>query len=109
MIVTNPWESDVAVGAEPGGVVVIPPKVVLKPNVTTLPLMGFPPESSTLKVTVEVDVPPVPANETVVGEAETNASEPVAGGVTTSGAEIDAAVPDTEAVIVSVLAQPLSR
>ena len=109
MIETNPWVLEVAVGAEPLGVVVIPPKVVLRPKVTTLPLRGFPPESSTLKVTVEVDVPPVPCNEIVVGEAETYWSVPVAGGVTTRAPEVDAVDPDTEAVIVSVLAQPLSR
>lgn len=109
MIVTSPWALEVAVGAATFGVNVIPPKVVLSPKVTTFPLMGFPPESSTLKVTVDDDVPPVPCNEMVVGEAEKYCSEPVAGGVTTSVAEVDAVVPATEAVIVSVLAQPLSR
>ncbi len=109
MIETNPWLLDVAVGAVPLGVVVIPPTLVLKPNVTTFPASGFPPESKTLKVTVEVDVPPVPCSEIVVGKAETYWIEPVAGGVTTREAEVAAVVPDTEAVTVSVLAQPLSR
>jgi len=108
MIETNPWMSEVAMGAARFGVNVIPPKVVLRPKVTLFPLIPCPPESTTLKVTVEEDVPPVPCREIVVGEAETYCSEPVVGGVTTSVVEVDAVVPDTEAVIVSVVPHALS-
>src|SRR5471030_1461350 len=81
LVTTNPLASEVAV--EGVGVSVIPPTVVLKANVTSFPLIGFPPVSTTLKITCEVSTPPVPFNEMLEGVAETNWIEPAAGGVTT--------------------------
>lgn len=86
-----------------------PPTVVLSPKVTVFPLIGLPPVSRTLNVTSEVGTPPLPFNEIFVGLAETYWIEPVVGGMIVSGAEEEARPPLTEAVTVSVPAQPLSR
>jgi len=106
VVTTSPLASDVAVPE--AGVSVIPPTEVLNANVTGFPLSGFPPESTTLKTTCEVDTPPVPANEMLLGVADTNSIEPTVGGVMTKlvGAEV---TPAAVAVIESVPAQPLSR
>ena len=106
LVTTDPAASEVAV--EGVGVSVIPPTVVLKPKVTVLPLIGFPPVSTTLNTTCEVDTPPVPFKEMLAGVAETNWIEPTVGGVTTRLVEADV-IPATEALIASVPAQPLSR
>jgi hypothetical protein len=103
---TSPLASEVAV-AGGAGVSVIPPTVVLNPKVTVLPLIGFPAESNTLKLTCEASVPPVPFKEMVLGVAETNWIEPVAGGATTKLVESEV-TPAAEAVMTSVPAQPLS-
>lgn len=82
VMTTSPLLSDIAVGGLPAGVRVIPPIVVLKPKDTVVPLNGLPPISTTLNVTCEVSTPPMPFNEMVAGEAETNCKEPMAGAVT---------------------------
>jgi hypothetical protein len=106
LVTTNPAASEVAV--EGLGVSVIPPTVVLNVNVTVLPLIGFPPVSTTLKITCEVSTPPVPFKEMAAGVAEINWIEPTVGAVTTRLVEADV-TPATEALIASVPAQPLSR
>ena len=105
LVTTWPLASEVAV--EGVGVSVIPPTAVLKPNVTVLPLIGFPPVSTTLNITCDVDTPPVPFNEMLAGVAETNWIEPTVGGVMFRlvGADV---MPATEALTASVPAQPLS-
>ena len=88
---------------------VMPPTVVLRPSETVLPPIGLPPVSSTLKVTCEVDIPPLPFKEILTGLADTYCIEPVEGAVILSVAEEEASPPLTEAVTVSISAQPLSR
>src|SRR3989338_7372692 len=105
LVTTSPLASEVAV---PPGVSVIPPTVVLSPKLTVLPLSGMPPVSSTLKVTWAVSMPPVPFKEMLAGAEVTYWIEPAVGAVMVKVAEEDA-IPLTEAVIVSVPAQPLSR
>lgn len=104
---TSPPASEIAV-AGAAGVSVMPPAVVLKPNVTVFPLIGFPPPSNTRKRTCAASVPPIPLKEMLPGVAETNWIDPVAGGVTTRLVEPDV-TPAAKAVITSVPAQPLSR
>jgi len=106
VVTTCPLASEVAVPE--AGVSVIPPTAVLNANVTVFPLSGFPPVSTTLKITCEVDTPPVPANEMLLGVADMNWIEPTVGGVTTKLVAADV-TPAAVAVIVSVPAQPLSR
>lgn len=106
MICAKPAASVVAVAV--AGVSVIPPTAVLNPKLTLLPLIGFPPVSSTLKTTVEVSTPPIPFKDRLAGVAETNWIEPVAGGTTARLVAADV-TPAAEAVMASVPAQPLSR
>src|SRR3972149_2172045 len=106
VVTTSPSASDVAVSGV-GGVSVIPPTVVLNPNVTVFPLSGFPPVSNTLKRTCAASTPPVPFNEMLLGVADTNWIEPVAGVLITKVVEGDV-TPAIEAVMTSVPAQPLS-
>lgn len=87
---------------------VMPPVVVLNPNVTVLPLIGFPAESNTLKVTTEEVLLPLPNKEILVGEEEMYCIEPTTGAKTVRDAE-EEGPPLTEATTVSVPAQPLSR
>src|SRR3990170_4897513 len=103
---TSPLASEIAVGGA-AGVSVMPPTVVLNPNATVLPLIGFPAPSNTLKRTCAASVPPIPFKEMMLGVAETNWIEPVAGGLTTKLVEGDV-TPAAEAVMTSVPAQPLS-
>ena len=103
---TKPLASEIAVaGAD--GVSVIPPTVVLNPNVTVLPLFGFPLASNTLKRTCAASVPPIPLKEMVLGVEDTNWIEPVAGVLMNKVVEGEV-TPAAEAVITSVPAQPLS-
>jgi hypothetical protein len=106
VITTSPLASEVAVPE--AGVSVIPAGAVANANVTVFPLSGFPPESTTLKITCEVDTPPVPANEMMLGVADTNWIEPTVGARTTKLVAADV-TPAAVAVIESVPAQPLSR
>src|SRR5471032_1120075 len=106
LVTTKPAASEVAM--EGVGVSVIPPTAVLKANVTSFPLIGFPPVSTTLKTTCEVETPPVPFNEMLAGVAETNWIEPAAGAVMTKLVGSDV-TPAAVALIASVPAQPLSR
>jgi hypothetical protein len=85
---------------------VMPPVFVFRLKVTVLPLIGLPPESNTLNVTSEVVTPPVPCKPILLGKAEINCMEPVAGGKTVRLAEEVASPPPTEATTVSVPAQP---
>jgi hypothetical protein len=105
-IATSPLASEIAV---PGtaGVSAIPPTVVLNPNVTVLPLSGFPAASSTLKRTCAASTPPIPFKEILLGVAETNWIEPVSGVLTFNVVGTDV-TPAVVAVMVSVPAQPLS-
>jgi hypothetical protein len=71
---TVPSDAEVAVvGVRPR-----PPTVVFKANVTGTPERGPPLESTTLKMTVEVSLRPVPLRPIVAGVAETNWIEPIA-------------------------------
>jgi hypothetical protein len=81
--------------------------VVLNPNVTVLPLSGFPAASNTLNRTCAASVPPIPLKEMMLGVAETNWIEPVVGVLTTKLVDGDV-TPAADAVMMSVPAQPLS-
>ena len=76
VVTTSPLASEVVVSVV-GGVSAIPPTVVLNPNVTALPLTGFPPVSNTLKRTCDASTPPIPFKERLLGVADTNWIEPV--------------------------------
>lgn len=106
LVATCPLASEIAVAE--AGVSVIPPTLVLNPKVTVFPLSGFPPVSTTLKITCEVDIPPVPCNEMLLGVADTNWIEPTTGSATNKSVGADG-TPAAVAVIVSFPAQPLSR
>jgi hypothetical protein len=106
VITTRPPASEIAVVGV-SGVSVIPPTVVLNANVTVFPLSGFPTESNTLKRTCAASTPPIPFREILLGVAETNWIEPVAGVPTTKLVEGDV-TPAAKAVMMSVPAQPLS-
>src|SRR3990170_2833857 len=106
VVTTSPLASEVAVSGV-GGASVIPPTVVLNPNVTAFPLIGFPPVSNTLNRTCDASTPPIPFKEMLLGVADTNWIEPVAGVLTTKLVEADV-TPAIEAVMTSVPAQPLS-
>ena len=108
VMTTSPLLSDIAVGGLPAGVRVMPPMAVVNAKVTVCPLNGLLFAPTTLNVTCEVSVPPMPFNEMMVGEAETNCTEPVEGTPINKFAETEA-MPETVAVTVSVPAQPLSR
>ncbi len=109
MVCTNPALSEVAV--EGVGVRVTPPAVALTStaNVTVFPLNGFPLWSRTLNTIREDSVPPVPLRFIKLGEADTNCIEPDVGAVTLKEAEEVPKPPPTDAVMVSVPAQPISR
>ena len=106
VMTASPLLSDTAVDGL-AGVRVIPPILVLKPKETVFPLNGLLFPSTTLNVTCEVSVPPMPFNEMVVGEAEMNCKEPMAGALTAKVPVKE--LPEAVAVTVSVPAQPLSR
>src|SRR4051794_1687514 len=90
----------------------MPPTVVLSEKFTGCELpSGFPPVSTSLKITVDVScrfVPPVPFKVIFVGDAERNWIDP---GVGTAILRVDdeVAKPLTDAVTVSFPPQPLSR
>src|SRR3569623_3503040 len=96
------------------GIKVMPPTAVLKLKLTVAPDKALPAPSTTRNLPVEVScrpAPPVPFREMVFGVAESNCIDPAEAGNTTRLAlALKVAPPKVnEAVIVSVLAQPLSR
>lgn len=89
-----------------------PPIDVVSVKFTVLPPIGLPATSTNLNDTKDDSwrpAPPVPRNAIEVGLADTNWIEPMAGAVTVNVPVDDAERPVTEAVMVSTLAQPLSR
>lgn len=73
-VCTVPSAADVAETGEK----LRPPTVVFREKVTVTPAFGAPVESSTLKMTVEVDGCPVPFRPIMPGMADTNSRDPVA-------------------------------
>jgi hypothetical protein len=74
MVCTVPSDEDVA----DVGVRLSPPTVVFRAKVTGTPERGPPLESTTLNMTVEVSLSPVPFRPIVGGVAETNWIDPIA-------------------------------
>ncbi len=108
---TCPSLPEMAVAVTPPVAKAMPPTEVLNEKLTVFPLSGLPPVSTTLNATLEdscLPAPPVPFKVMLVGVAETNCIEPIDGAITVNDADEDT-IPLTEAVTVSVPAQPLSR
>ena len=74
MVCTVPSDPEVAEDCDNAS----PPTVVFNPNVTSTPERGPPLESTTLKMTVDVSLSPVPLRPIVAGVAETNWIDPTA-------------------------------
>ena len=89
----------------------MPPVAVLNEKVTSAFWIGAPLLSTTLKLTCETSgksAEPVPFNTIVSGLADMNRMLETPGASTCRLVELDTEVPATDAVIVSVRAQPLS-
>jgi len=89
----------------------MPPILVVKSNKTVAPVMGWLLLSNTLNMTRELSIkpaPPVPLSTMVWGFAETYWMLTALGDCTVSDIVLETARPATLAVIVSVVAQPLS-